>query len=101
MKVPSIIFVFTRIKLLNFDLFFVYIYDIKTKGGKMEEIKLKNNETGLKVYINGLPNITLMAVEKLNLLISGIEIQMSSYFSKNQKDKRYPKIIFGKKLENF
>ena len=67
----------------------------------MEEIKLKNNETGLKVYINGLPNITLMAVEKLNLLISGLEIQISSYFSKKQKARRYPKITFGKKLENF
>lgn len=67
----------------------------------MEEIKIKDNEMGLKVYINGLPNIKLMDVEKLNLLISGLEIQMSSYFSKNKKARRYPKINIGKKLENF
>lgn len=67
----------------------------------MEEVKIKDNETGLRVYINGLPNIRLMAIEEFNLLISGLEIQMSSYFSKKQKARRYPKITFGKKLENF
>ena len=60
---------FVGIKFLNFLLFFEYICGIKTKGGKMEEIKIKDNEMGLKVYINGLPNIKLMDVEKLNLLI--------------------------------
>ena len=67
----------------------------------MEEIKLKNNETGLKVYINGLPNITLMAVEELNLLISGLEVQMTNYLNRKHKHRQHPKITFGKKLENF
>lgn len=67
----------------------------------MEEIKIKDNETGLKVYINGLPNIRLMAIEKLNLLIAGIEVQMTDYFNKKPKPRQCPKIKIVKKLENF
>ena len=67
----------------------------------MEEVKIKDNETGLRVYINGLPNIRLMAIEELNLLISGLEVQMTNYLNRKRTHKQHPKITFGKNLENF
>lgn len=35
----------------------------------MKEIKLENNPTGLKIYINGIPEITDIPKEELNVCI--------------------------------
>ena len=50
----------------------------------MQEIKLKKNKSGLRVYINDLPNFSLMPKIELDVLIVGIELQISEYF-KNKK----------------
>lgn len=39
----------------------------------MEEVKLRNNKTNLKVYVNGFPNLKLMPKEVLEVLLTEIE----------------------------
>ena len=55
----------------------------------MKELKVKNNETGLSIYINGIPNLKLIPKEKEDLLISTIEIQMSNYFKNRTHNKKF------------
>lgn len=42
----------------------------------MEEIKIEN-ELGLKVYINGVPDLTLMPKEVFDSFIVALELQIS------------------------
>lgn len=57
----------------------------------MQEIKVKDNPTGLNVYINAMPSISLMPIDELNLLISGLEVQMIEHFkNKKRKSKQSP-----------
>lgn len=51
----------------------------------MKEIKIKNNESGLKIFINDLPNLSLMPIDELDLIIIGIELQMTEYFKHKRK----------------
>ena len=55
----------------------------------MRELKVKNNETGLSIYINGIPNLKLMPREKENALISTLEIQMSNYYTNRTHNKKF------------
>ena len=57
----------------------------------MQEIELKKNDTGLKVYINGIPDAHLLSETEKNLFISQIEIIISEMFEKNEKRKKYRK----------
>lgn len=57
----------------------------------MQEIELKKNDTGLKVYINGIPDAHLLPETEKNLFISQIEIIISEMFEKNEKRKKYRK----------
>ena len=51
----------------------------------MIEIEMKN-ELGLKVYINGIPDIKEMPPEKLESFTAVLEMQISKYYE-NQKNK--------------
>lgn len=51
----------------------------------MKEIKIKNNETGLSIYINGVPNLKLIPKDLQDLTIAGIELQMTNYFKTKRK----------------
>ena len=51
----------------------------------MIEIEMEN-ELGLKVYINGVPDIKEMPPEKLESFTAALEMQISKYYEK-QKDK--------------
>lgn len=52
----------------------------------MQEIKIKGNETNLKVYINGVPNLDLIPKEIQEFLIACLELQTSQYFKKKRRD---------------
>lgn len=39
----------------------------------MEEVKVRNNKTNLKVYVNGFPDLKLMPKEVLEILLTEIE----------------------------
>ncbi len=49
---------------------------------ELKEILIKN-DLGLKVYINGVPDLTLMPTEVFNSFISVLELQISEYLKKN------------------
>ena len=55
----------------------------------MEEIIVKGNDTGLKVYVNGIPKIDSIPNDELTPLIVSLEIAVSNHFENYQKRKRY------------
>ena len=48
----------------------------------MEEVFIKNN-TELRIFINGKPNLANMPTAELDLLACGIELQMTEHFKFN------------------
>lgn len=55
----------------------------------MEEIIVKGNDTGLKVYVNGAPKIESIPKDELTPLLVSLEIAVSNHFENYQKRKRY------------
>ena len=45
----------------------------------MQEIKLENNNTNLKVYINGVPNIELMPKEVAECFFTALELEINCF----------------------
>lgn len=50
----------------------------------MIEIKTEN-ELGLKVYINGVPDIKEIPPDKLESLLAVLEMEISNYYEKQEK----------------
>ena len=55
----------------------------------MEDIIVKGNDTGLKVYVNGAPKIESIPKDELTPLIVSLEIAVSNHFENYQKRKKY------------
>lgn len=55
----------------------------------MRELKVKNNETGLSIYINGIPNLKLIPIEEQDILISTLEMHMTNYFKNRTHNKKF------------
>ena len=53
----------------------------------MKEIEIKDNPAGLIIEINDIPQLCLIPQEELDLLVSGMEMQMREYFKKKRKFK--------------
>jgi len=51
----------------------------------MKEIMLKNNKTGLRIYINDVPNIKLVPKEEADMVIAALEQQISIFHDKKHK----------------
>lgn len=43
----------------------------------MEEINVQKNETEMKVFINGIPDLSLMPKEIAEMIISKLEVKIS------------------------
>ena len=54
----------------------------------MQEIKTKDNPLGLKILINGIPNIRQVPIEEINVLISQMESIIVQINEKNENRKR-------------
>lgn len=50
----------------------------------MIEIEMEN-ELGLKIYINGVPDINEMPPEKLESLLAVLEMQISKFYEKDNQ----------------
>ena len=50
----------------------------------MIEIKTEN-ELGLKVYINAVPDIKEIPLDKLESLLAVLEMEISNYYEKQEK----------------
>lgn len=57
----------------------------------MEEIVLKNNKTGLKVFINGVPKLENIHKDDLAPMVVKLEMLVSEHFENYQKRKKYNK----------
>lgn len=53
----------------------------------MEEIEVEYNPLGIKVYVNGIPDIEHMPEEKFDLFVSSLELRVSEYFEKLKESK--------------
>lgn len=51
----------------------------------MEEIEVKYNPLGVKVFINGRPDVNNMTEEEYGLFTSSLELRMSEYFEKKKR----------------
>lgn len=54
----------------------------------MQEINLKTNKTGLKIFIDGTPNISSIPNEDLEPLITNLELTISKHFESYMKRKK-------------
>jgi hypothetical protein len=48
----------------------------------MQEVILKTNNTSLRVYINGIPNLSLIPKDIAESAISVLELEISEYIMK-------------------
>lgn len=53
----------------------------------MEEIEVRDNPLGIKVYAIGKPSIDAMTEEQYDLFVSSLELRMSEYLEKSKKVK--------------
>ena len=53
----------------------------------MEEIEVKNNPLGIKVYAVGRPDLEQMSKEEYDLFVSSLELQRSEYYEKQKGNK--------------
>ena len=54
---------------------------------KLEEIEVKDNPLGIKVYVNGMPDINKMPEKEFDLFVSSLELRVSEYFEKLKENK--------------
>ena len=52
----------------------------------MKEIQVKGNDTGLKVFINAVPDLTQIPKNITDALVTALEINISEHYE--QKNKR-------------
>ena len=53
----------------------------------MQEIELKNNPLGIKVYVVGAPDLDHMPEEEYNLFASSLAMQINDYITKQKEGK--------------
>lgn len=53
----------------------------------LEEIEVNDNPLGIKVYVNGLPDINKMPEQEFDLFVSSLELRVSEYFEKLKESK--------------
>ena len=58
----------------------------KFEGGEnLQEVNIKNNNTGLDIYINDKLNIKCIPEDVLNILASELEMKLKLYLKKKSK----------------
>jgi len=50
----------------------------------MKEIKLRNNDSGLQVFVNGKFDFNLIPKDIYDLTVAGLELQANEYFKKKR-----------------
>ena len=53
----------------------------------MEEIEVKRNPLGIKVFVVGKPDIGHMARDEYGLVVSSLEMRMNEYLEKMKESK--------------
>lgn len=50
----------------------------------MQEVQPKENPLGLKVYINGIPDLTVIPKEKAESILAALELEISEYYEERK-----------------
>ena len=53
----------------------------------MKEIQVKGNDTGIKVFINAVPDLTQIPKNIMDALVTTLEMQISEHFENEKRDK--------------
>lgn len=53
----------------------------------MKEINVKGNDTGIKVFINGVPDLTQIPKNITDIFVTTLEMKISEHFEITQKSK--------------
>ena len=65
----------------------------------MQEINVKGNETGLRVFIDGEPSLLSMPEEEINILATVLEMviskQYENYTKRKDRDERRKKKVMS------
>lgn len=48
----------------------------------MQEITVKENKTGLRIFINGVPNLHNIPKTEMEIFVSALEKQISAHYEK-------------------
>ena len=48
----------------------------------MQEVQPKENPLGLKVFINGIPDLNAIPREKAESILAALELEISEYYGK-------------------
>ncbi len=51
----------------------------------MKEIQVKGNDTGIKVFINGVPDLSQIPKNITDALVTTMEMQISEHFEMKRK----------------
>lgn len=46
----------------------------------MQEVKIENNDLGLKVFVNGVPKLSLAPKEEIESVATVLELQMTEFY---------------------
>lgn len=67
----------------------VMLFDIvKAKGTMMQKIILKENTLGLKVLINGIPNLNLAPKEEVESVVSVLEEKITEQYKNKERENK-------------
>ena len=50
----------------------------------MQQIELKENPLGLKVFINGKPDLTVIPKENAESILAALELEISGFYDKTE-----------------
>ena len=53
----------------------------------MQEVVIKNNNTGLRVFITGAPDLKLIPEEIAENTVTSLELQISEHYGHKRKEK--------------
>lgn len=58
----------------------------------MKEVMVKNNTTGLRVFINDVPNFKLIPKDEIDVVIAALELQIAKFYETKHRniDSRLP-----------
>lgn len=52
----------------------------------MQEIRLRSNTSGLRIFVNGAPEIKNIESAQLDVIVKALEKQIDDYFKSKRKD---------------
>ena len=50
----------------------------------MQEVQPRENPLGLKVFINGIPDLTVIPKEKAERILAALELEISEHFMERE-----------------